>query len=81
MGYDKRTVHIVSAIIEYHGYYQTTPENFDLAMQKYLPASIESLRALLNELNERNGNEIDYSDLKTITECLFVLSEYDGNNI
>lgn len=77
MGYEKRDTDVVSISIEKHGYFQTYPGYLDLAIQKYLPASVEDLRKILAE---RSGGENDYSDLRYVTECLFILSEYDGNN-
>lgn len=78
MGYDLRDTDKVSITIKGHGYYQTTAEMFDKAMEKYLPASVATLRDVLREASE---GEEDFSDLTTVTECLFILSEYDGNNL
>lgn len=44
-------------------------------MSRHLPASVEELRAKLQERVE--GTDIDYSDLQTVTECLMVLAEYE----
>ncbi|AVO22564.1 hypothetical protein PBI_PAEDORE_81 [Streptomyces phage Paedore] len=60
--------------IKGHGQYQTDAEHFDMLMARHLPASVEELRAQIQE----RTTEIDYSDLATVTECLMVLAEYSG---
>jgi hypothetical protein len=72
MGYGK----VIAVNIEGLGYYQTTPAKFDKAIGRYLPCNLLQLKDLLRE---RSGKDI-YSGLETITECLIILSEFDGNN-
>jgi hypothetical protein len=61
-----------------HGWYQTTAERFDQLVAEYLPASVGDLRAQLQGISNDEGWDIDYSDLTTVTECLFVLAELRG---
>lgn len=53
-----------------HGSFRVTTAMIDWAMDKYLPASIDSLRAIISEYTG-----FDYSDLRTLTDCLAVLAD------
>lgn len=57
-----------------HGRYQTRVAELDLMIQRYLPASVEDLR---NLIQERQGGP-GYS-LSTVTEGLMILAELDGH--
>ncbi|MGW5130862.1 hypothetical protein [Streptomyces sp. NPDC004135] len=65
--------------IKGHGYYETDAHHFDELIAELLPTSVEELRAKLQRYSdEQHGGGIDYSDLETVTECLFVFGELYG---
>ncbi|MFJ3775243.1 hypothetical protein ACIPX0_26465 [Streptomyces sp. NPDC090075] len=68
----------VEARITTHGWFQTSVERFDQLITEYLPATVEGLRAQLQQIAADDGSDIDYSDLTTVTECLLVLAELRG---
>lgn len=72
-----RTGHITMRVGS-HGFYQTSAEGFDYLLGEYLPASPAGLRDTIQRLSDEMGQDIDYSDLRTITECLMVLAELRG---
>jgi len=67
---------IVAIYVPAHGYYGSTAADVDALIARYLPASVDELRALLYERAE--SYEIDYSDVRTKIELLLILGEYDG---
>lgn len=69
----------VKLYIQRHGSYQTSAERLDHLIATYLPASVEELRSKLQHFSDtEHGAGIDYSDLRTVTECLMVLAELHG---
>lgn len=70
----------VALYIPAHGSYETTPEALDELMAEHLPDSVAGLRRKIQKhSDEEMGQDIDYSDLKSITECLFILAELHGH--
>lgn len=53
-----------------HGSFRVTTDMMDWAISRYLPTSIEVMR---QEISEATG--FDYSDLRTMTDCLAVLAD------
>ncbi|ANZ13334.1 hypothetical protein ACH4YO_40660 [Streptomyces noursei] len=58
-----------------HGWYRTRAGAFDLMIMRYLPASVQDLRAKIRELNP----DANVDDLQTVTECLMILAELRGH--
>ena len=69
----------VSIYIAAHGAYETSAASFDALMTEYAGTPLPRLRADIQKLSdEQHGGGIDYSDLRTVTECLFILAELSG---
>lgn len=70
----------VALYIPVHGSYETTPQVLDMLMAEHLPDSVAGLRRKIQKFSdEEHGGGIDYSDLRSITECLFILAELHGH--
>lgn len=62
-----------------HGQYETDTASFDALLAEYGTWSLPRLRAALQKLSdEQHGGGIDYSDLRSVTECLFIMAELSG---
>jgi hypothetical protein len=62
-----------------HGQYETDTASFDTLLAEYGTWSLPLLRGAIQKLaTEEHGMNIDYSDLRTVTECLFVMAELSG---
>ncbi|QFG10585.1 hypothetical protein HWC68_gp45 [Gordonia phage Gibbin] len=57
-----------------HGLYQASARAVDDAIAKYLPASLEDLRKIIEERTEGT----DYSDVDSVSFFLVMLAEWDG---
>lgn len=69
----------VSLYIAAHGAYETSIEALDGLMAEHAAKSLPKLRKEIQTFSdEEHGGGIDYSDLRTITECLFILAELHG---
>lgn len=69
----------VALCIPRHGQFETDVTSFDGLIAEYGSWSLESLRAKIQKVSvEEFGSDIDYSDLRTVTECLFILVELTG---
>jgi hypothetical protein len=69
----------VALYISKHGQYRTDLASFDALMAEYADTPLPKLRADIQKLSdEHHGGNIDYSDLRTVTECLFILAELSG---
>jgi len=60
-----------------HGMFTTTAYGLDRAIARYLPASVNGLRAKLTELNP----EIDYSDVHYVSDGLIMLADITAESL
>lgn len=70
-----RKITVIEAEIEGHGRFGTSGLGFDLMIERYLPNSVVGLVALIHE---KNGHEVDYSDVESVSELLLILAQIDG---
>jgi hypothetical protein len=69
----------VSLRITDHGAYQTDIASFDALWAEYGHLKLDELRAQIQKFSdEQHGGGIDYSDLRTLTECMFIMAELSG---
>jgi len=69
----------LSLYIQAHGQYETDTASFDALMTAYGSWSLARLRVALQKLaTEVHGMDTDYSDLRSVTECLFIMAELSG---
>lgn len=69
----------VALYIAAHGQYQTDTASFDALLTEYGHLPVDKLRATVQKLgDEQHGGGIDYSDLRSVTECLFIMAELSG---
>lgn len=69
----------VSLYIAAHGAYETSVRDFDTLMTEYSATPLPKLKQQLQRYSdEQHGGGIDYSDLTTVTECLFIWAELLG---
>lgn len=68
---DKITINITG-----HGQFQTSVNDFDRMMSRYLHNSPYELRKKIAERSDYP--EEHYSDVHTVTELLMILAEFDG---
>lgn len=69
----------VALYIPAHGQYETDTASFDALLTEYGTWTLPRLREAVQKLaTEEHGMDIDYSDLRTVTECLFVMAELSG---
>ncbi len=61
------------AVTNAHGLFKVRPMALDLVMAKYLPNSINGLRAIINDREP----DVDISDVHTVTECLAILADME----
>lgn len=74
----RKTGH-VSLQIAAHGAYETDIASFDGLLAEYGTWSLEKFRSEIQCLSdEEHGGGIDYSDLRSVTECLFIMAELSG---
>lgn len=58
-----------------HGLYQASARALDEAIARYLPNSVDGLRKVVQE---RVGEDLDYSDVDSVGFFLVMLAEFDG---
>ena len=69
----------VRAEIPGRGQYQTDTASFDALLAEYGSWDVKRLKAKLQKRSdEQHGGGIDYSDLRSVTECLFIMAELSG---
>jgi hypothetical protein len=69
----------VGAEIMNHGRYQMHIASFEALLAEYGSWDLKRLKAKIQKISdEEEGGGIDYSDLKSITACLFILGELSG---
>lgn len=66
----------IAVTIQGHGRYQTSVEAMDLLIERYLPTSVAELRQEI--ISRSDYPATHYDDLRTVTECLMILAEFDG---
>ena len=68
-----------SLYIAAHGAYETSTASFDQLLADYGHLNVVKFKALVQKLSdEEHGGGIDYSDLTSVTECLFIMAELTG---
>lgn len=69
----------VGAQIKNHGWYQMHIASFEALLAEYGSWDLRKLKAELQRLSdEQHGGGIDYSDLKSVLACLFIMGELSG---
>jgi hypothetical protein len=69
----------VGAEIMNHGQYQMHIASFETLLAEYGNWDLKRLKAKLQRTSdEEHGGGIDYSDLKSILACLFIMGELSG---
>lgn len=69
----------VGAEIENHGRYEMHIASFEALLAEYGSWDLNRLKALLQKISdEEHGGEIDYSDLRSVLACLFIMGELTG---
>jgi hypothetical protein len=69
----------VGAEIMNHGRYEMHIASFEALMAEYGSWSLAKFKAELQKLSdEQHGGTLDYSDLKSVLACLFVMGELSG---
>jgi hypothetical protein len=73
---------VIAATIPKHGLYRLTSGRLDLAIRRYLPASSnELLNLVMRRAPEMGMDPEGFNDLRTVSECLFILAEWDGHGL
>jgi hypothetical protein len=62
---------------ETRGTYECSPETLDRMIATHLPASVAQLRAIAVD---RNGNDMGYENVHTVTEFLVMFGEWEGDS-
>lgn len=57
-----------------HGTFTASPGALDLAVMRYLPASVNGLWTVMEEINPGP----DYSDVRSVTEFLVMIADAEG---
>jgi hypothetical protein len=69
----------VGAEIMNHGRYEMHIASFEALLTEYGSWSLPKLKAELQKLSdEQHGGGIDYSDLRSVLACLFIMGELSG---
>jgi hypothetical protein len=69
----------VGAEITNHGQYQMHIASFEALLVEYGSWDLRKFKAELQRLSdEQHGGGIDYSDLKSVLACLFIMGELSG---